>query len=406
MRKHLLVIGEEPQPPPRFFYTLMVMRAFLPPISSRHPTRRRALALLRGTLPIGLTLATLTLAACSRSDDDSATPVAYTAIFGEVGINPGQFSYPRAMDSDTESLWIIDKMARVQRIDAKTHAVTALWQMPEWKLGKPTGIAVWAPDGPRAQSLRVFVPDTHYHRVMVYRPNEGSTGPGDAFVLEKQFGSYGEGDGQFIYPTDVAVVPGPDGRTPTRLLVSEYGGHDRISIYDLDLDGAYRFVRSFGQFGNGAGPHVEFNRPQSIEIDRRRGELVVADACNHRVGRFTLDGQLIAWIGTRAEGTEGSDLFKYPYGICLLEDGTALVSEFGGNRISVIDVARGVRLRSIGAPGRASGQLASPWAVTVVDTHAFILDSGNNRVVQFDAPAGRVTAPSVAAMPSAKGGGG
>lgn len=359
--------------------------------------------MLRGLIPAGLAL--LSLAACSRSDDAGATPVAYTEIFGEVGINPGQFSYPRAMDSDGESLWIIDKMARVQRIDSKTHAITALWQMPEWKLGKPTGIAVWAPDGPRAPSLRVFIPDTHYHRVMVYRPSDATTGPIDAFVLEKQFGSYGEGDGQFIYPTDVAVVPGPDGRTPSRLLVSEYGGHDRISIYDLDLDGAYRFVRAFGKFGSGTGPDVEFNRPQSMEIDRKRNELVLTDACNHRIGRFTLDGKLIAWIGVHVDGKEGSDLFTYPYGLCLLDDGTALVSEFGGNRVSVVDVVKGVRLRTIGAPGRAPGQLASPWAVTVVGQNAFVLDSGNNRVVKFDAPAARLTLPAIAAVPDAKGGG-
>ncbi len=345
-------------------------------------------------LALGLMVAgMLPLAACAPTDPDHATPVAYRSIFGDVGISPGQFSYPRAMDSDAKSLWIIDKMARVQRIDAKTHKCLALWQMPDWKLGKPTGICVWSPDGPDAESLRIFIPDTHYHRVMVYRANPAPTSLADAFVLEQSFGAYGQGDGQFIYPTDVAVIPGPDNRTPQKLFVSEYGGHDRVSIYERDPDGAYRFVRAFGQFGTGDGDGrtapVEFNRPQSMELDRTRGELIVTDACNHRVGRFNLDGTLIAWIGIRKSDSEGSDQFKYPYGLCLLSDDTALVSEFGGNRVSRVDLKAGRVIAAYGTPGRAPGDLATPWGVTAIGRDAFILDSGNNRVVQFDAPSPR-----------------
>jgi hypothetical protein len=351
--------------------------------------------------------ALLPLAACAPSDPDTATPVAYRAIFGDVGISPGQFSYPRAMDSDAKSLWIIDKMARVQRLDAKTHVCLALWQMPDWKLGKPTGICVWSPDGPDADSLRIFIPDTHYHRVMVYRPNPAPTSLADAFILEQSFGAYGQGDGQFIYPTDVVVIPASDGRSPQKLYISEYGGHDRISIYERDPDGAYRFVKAFGQFGTGLGDGrsapVEFNRPQAMELDRARGELVIADACNHRIGRFNLDGTLISWIGVRKSDGEGSDQFKYPYGLCLLNDDTALISEFGGNRVSRVDLKAGKVIAAYGTPGRRPGDLATPWGVTAIGGDAFILDSGNNRVVQFDAPSPRaVTEAALAQSASAK----
>lgn len=49
------------------------------------------------------------------------------------------------------------------------------WQMPQWKLGKPVGLSV-GPDG------NLWVPDTHYHRVVVYTPT------GEKL---REFGSFG-----------------------------------------------------------------------------------------------------------------------------------------------------------------------------------------------------------------------
>ncbi len=68
----------------------------------------------------------------------------------------------------------------------------------------------------------------------------------------------------------------------------------------------------------GGSDAVEFNRPQSIAIDVEARELIVNDSSNHRIGRFTLDGELISWLG--GYGREGGR-FHYPYGLCLLGDG-------------------------------------------------------------------------------------
>ncbi|MEM8758306.1 MAG: hypothetical protein AAGF47_11055, partial [Planctomycetota bacterium] len=126
---------------------------------------------------------------------------------------------------------------------------------------------------------------------------------------------------------------------------------------------------------------IVFNRPQSIAIDPAAGELIVADACNHRLGRFSLDGELIAWIGG-----PGVELFSYPYGIALLEDRRVVVTEFGGNRVSLVELDSGSIVRRFGAPGREAGELASPWGIAVRGEEAFVLDSGNNRIQVFDAP--------------------
>lgn len=336
-------------------------------------------------------------------------PIVPRACWGEGGMQPGQFAYPRALDSDASSLWIIDKSARVQRCDPVTGDCLGGWKMPEWEVGKPTGVTVWTPSGGTDQDELVLIPDTHYHRVMIYAVARTPEGRIDGTLLT-QFGSYGEGESQFIYPTDVCVIPSDDGKSIRRLYVSEYGGHDRVSAFDAvaSKDGkpAFEYRFSFGRFGSGAGADpVEFNRPQSVEFDRSKRELVITDACNHRVGRFTLDGRLVKWLGHA--GTGPGEL-GYPYGLSLLGDGTALVAEFGNNRVQRLDLENGACLGIFGQAGHADGQVATPWAVTVLGDRAFVLDSGNNRVIGFDRPRGRPAALStVGAGPkeAEKGGG-
>src|SRR5690242_10273665 len=132
----------------------------------------------------------------------------------------------------------------------------------------------------------LYVADTHYFRVMAYRPPASLDGKPD---LVAQWGSYGNEPGQFIYPTDVAFTTAGNGSVE-RIYVSEYGGNDRVSVFDKD----HKFLFAFGHFGYGDGEGIEFNRPQSIGMMGDR--LAVTDACNHRVGVFTLDGKLVRWI--------------------------------------------------------------------------------------------------------------
>src|SRR6185436_9431575 len=101
----------------------------------------------------------------------------------------------------------------------------------------------------------------------------------------------------------------------------------------------FHFKFSIGHYGSGSSPDdVQFNRPQSLALDLKRQELIVTDACNHRLGRFTLDGKLIAWISSPAQVGALPGQFSYPYGLALLDDGSALIAEFGGNRVQHIDL--------------------------------------------------------------------
>lgn len=364
---------------------------------------------------IVVALAGVLLPGCSKPPP-AGGPLAVLASVGEVGDSPGQFSYPRCLANDGSQLWVIDKQAWVQRIDPKTGGCTLGWRMPEFENGRPCGMTVFTPPGGPS---RVYIADTHYHRVMIYDPvaNAGMDPQRAGGRLIAKFGTYGEGDGQFIFPTSVGILPTDDGKGVARLYVGEYGGHDRVSVYEPAPgskpgdEREFVFKFTFGRYGSGGGGPVEFSRPQSIEIDPTAHEVVITDACNHRVGRFTYDGRLIAWIGGPDNAGDGIGQMRYPYGLVLLGDGTAMVSEYGGNRVQRFELATGTSLGIYGQTGRRAGDLATPWAITAMKDRVYILDSGNNRVEAISLPTDKtpLVAPAkskTTAAGSKPGGGG
>lgn len=292
-----------------------------------------------------LLLALLGLIGC----DERGRP---QAVWGEAGPGRGQLIYPRgiAYSRQEDCLFVVDRSAKLQRIE-RDGSVTAMWEMPKSQDGKPVGLSV-GPDG------NLYVADTHYFRVMVYSPRG---------QYLRQWGSYGNAPGQFIFPTDVAFDP------QGNIYVAEYGDNDRIQVFDPT---AQRVLRIIGRPGQGDG---EFSRPQSILIDGQM--LYVTDACNHRIAVFKTDGTFV-----RNMGSIGSGLgqFRFPYGLDEDSEGHLLVAEFGNNRVQMIEKATGKGLKTWGTPGREPGQLAYPWAVAVDrKDRIVVVDSGNNRLQTF-----------------------
>lgn len=359
---------------------------------------------VRKVSPISLlcvALATGFLPGC-RSDPEGEA-FRPTSLFGEAGLFPGQFSYPRAIESCGDSVFVVDKSARVQRLDAATGRYQGGFRMPEWELGKPTGLSVGpSPFEPGTPVL--YVADTHYHRVAVYPIPNNADSDGRASVEPLfSFGEYGTGLGQFVYVTDVAIDADETGRV-RRLYVSEYGGNDRITVFEV---GGGQIVPkfTFGYFSDGLGvvgsSAVPFERPQAIEIEHEARELIVLDTCNHRIARLNMEGELITWIGD--DPSEAT--FLNPQGLVLLEGRRALVAEFLGNRVQMVDLDSGKSVATYGQAGRMPGELASPWAVTAIGNRAYVLDSGNNRVQGFRIGASRLWPAwsRVASLPHAGG---
>jgi DNA-binding beta-propeller fold protein YncE/ABC-type Fe3+ transport system permease subunit len=274
---------------------------------------RLRLGMRAATMAVGL----LVLLAGVGCDRGSSTP---DAIWLDTGTGPGQVVYPRGLAYSPldDTIFLVDRMARVQHLDRDGHFINA-WSLPEKRNGKPVGLSV-GPDG------NVYVPDTHYYRVIVYSP---------AGKELRRWGSFGRGPGQFIYPTDVEFD------RAGRCFVSEYGDDDRIQVFDRDG----KFLYQFGSFGQGDG---QFIRPQDMVIDG--GTVYVTDACNHRICVFTVDGK---WVRNMGSCGAGPGQFRFPYGMDIDREGNLVVSEFGNNRVQRIDklTGRGLGTWPAATPG-------------------------------------------------------
>ncbi|MBI9016642.1 MAG: SMP-30/gluconolactonase/LRE family protein [Phycisphaerae bacterium] len=283
---------------------------------------------------------------CTGCDEEQSQQMNIISVFGQTGKGQCEFMYPRAIDISPDGyLHIVDKAGRIQRISTKGIYVSEI-KTPKIDAGKPVGLK-FGPDG------NLYVADTHYHRVLIYNVDG---------ELINQFGKYGEEDGSFIYPTDVAFSP--DGR----IYVSEYGGNDRVSVFNSQCE----FLFSFGSYGQNEG---QFMRPAAMEIDADNNLLYIADACNHRIAVYDFDGNLQRYFGSL--GTKPGKI-RYPYDICLINNKLA-VCEYGNNRLQVFSLD-GQSLGIYGKAGRDAGSLAYPWSVVAGNDYVYIVDSGNNRI--------------------------
>ena len=274
--------------------------------------------------------------------------------FGDVGRGNGQFEYPRALAISPVDghVFVIDKSARVQRFSPEgEHELT--WTMPDLENGKPTGIFIDTKN-------QIWIPDTHYARII------GFDRDGNELF---RFGERGEGPGQFIFPTSVALD------SNGFIYVSEYGGNDRINKFTPEFE----YVLSFANDKAGAG---WMNRPQTILIDDE-DVIWATDSCGHRICRFDTDGKFLGalkltWPGDLESG------FSYPFGLDEDDEGRLLVADRGNNRIVRLSKS-GMVKGAWGMAGRAATQIRQPWAVGAGDgRRVYCLDSWNNRVQVID----------------------
>jgi hypothetical protein len=313
------------------------------------------------------------LTGCARSTSTPAPLPDVSAVLGAYGKRPGSFVSPRAIayDSRRQEICVVDRSGRIQRFGrAETDGgepgewkILKVWSLPDSEKGQPTGLHF-------DRSGRLLVADTHYQRILRYDVDTGA--------LLSTFGGEGTGDGEFGQIRD--VVEDRAGH----LYAGDYGDFEE-RVVKFDEDG--NFVLSFGKRGEGP---AEFQRIQgmAVAIDARDQEtLLVVDSCNHRVQRFTLDGQFLSSWGSpgRLPGQ-----LRYPYGICVepRPGGDIFVVEWGNNRIQRFD-SDGRSRGCWGRAGRETGELATPWDVEwTAGGMLCVADFGNHRVQVFQCPDG------------------
>ena len=202
------------------------------------------------------------------------------------------------------------------------------------------------------------------------------------------FGSHGEGKGQFIWPTGIALDK------DTNVYVTDEW-LNRITKYDRDGE----YISHWGARGSGDG---DVDRPSGIAIGKDE-TLYVVDSRNNRVQKFGLDGKFLGKFGS-AGSADGQ--FNLPWGMCLDSDDNIFVADWRNDRVQSF-TSDGKWLASFGTPGTGGdcynarvkggityshvpvGQFNRPTGVCVdQDGDIYIADWLNNRV-QVLTPDGR-----------------
>jgi len=276
------------------------------------------------------------------------TSVRNTSIltWGGSGNRAGQFRRPRAIGVLDNEVYVADKSGRVQ-VFGVDGEFRRMWRMPAFDNGTPTCISF-------GRGGTVLIPDTHYSAVREYSP---------AGELLREWGEYGTGEGQFIYPT--GIVEDRDGL----FYVSEYGmDAERIQVFDNDLN----FVRVWGEFGEKPG---QMNRLMDMVIDGD-DHVYAVDSANHRLQKFTKEGELLTVIGGLGEDGGG---MEFPFDAALAPDNTLLACEYGNCRLSRFSL-EGEFVEHIGELGRGPRQFNGPRGVAVSDDYIFVADTDNDRI--------------------------
>jgi NHL repeat-containing protein len=284
-------------------------------------------------------------------------------VWGKRGSTEGRFNKPRAVTIDKEDhLYIVDMTPRIQIFTPDGEYLRG-WQTPDYKNGKPSGLSI-------DNSGNLLVSDTHYYRVLTYTPQ------GELLADRTLGGTWGDGPGQFHFVTD--CVQDPEGN----FYVSEYGECDRIQKFTPDR----KFLYQWGNHGHELG---EFLRPQKMVLDQQ-GFLWVTDACNHRVQMFDVRGSYARIVKSWGRQGRAPGELNYPYDILLDEaglagrdDGHVYLCEFGNHRVQKFTLD-GQFVGLWGESGRREGQLDQPWGITRDSRgRMYVLDSYNHRVQRF-----------------------
>ena len=210
-------------------------------------------------------------------------------------------------------------------------------------------------DGRMHTASRAYAPATAQLRITMYDIDS------EYFGI---YGGYGEGLGEFRWPTGMASDENGNVYVSDEL-------NNRINVFSHEGDP----IKYWGDPGSSEG---ELNGPSGIAFDSDEN-LFVADHMNNRIQKFTKDGNYIFSFGDK-----GQDALNMPWGVFVSGDGFVYVADWGNDRIVKYD-SSGDFIRSFGSRGSRKGQFKNPSGVAVdKDGYIYVTDWGNERLEILD----------------------
>jgi hypothetical protein len=180
-------------------------------------------------------------------------------------------------------------------------------------------------------------------------------------MFYKNFGSTGTGNGQFNFPSGVAV-------NSTNLFVID---DTNYNVQKFTLEGV--FVSKFGSYGTGNG---QFHSLSGIAVDEQY--IYIVDNANARVQIFTTSGVYVSRFGTYGSN-DGQ--FITPRGIAI-NDNYIYVIDTGNNRVQVFDKL-GQFINKFGTSGNGNGEFNTPHGISLNSEFIFVMDTLNYRIQLF-----------------------
>jgi sugar lactone lactonase YvrE len=241
--------------------------------------------------------------------------------------------------------------------------------------GQPHTLDAW----PLRSDYRVYVRRDlmaqMWERGMAEPTHDLRLGPTDPYAEGWQeltarmaFGSQGAGAGQFERPSGIAV-------DDDFIYVADTGNH---RIQKFTADG--QFVAAWGE---------SFNEPWGVAV-APGGDIFVADTWNHRIQQLDAEGHPVTAWGLfgqfgLGDGAAGQSAFYGPRGVAIGPDGRIYVTDTGNKRVQVFQ-PDGQFAFQWGGGGVLEGYLDEPVGIAIgPDDALYVADTWNRRVQVFDA---------------------
>ena len=141
---------------------------------------------------------------------------------------------------------------------------------------------------------------------------------------------------------------------------------------------SFRYLSEFGRPGDGPGM---FWDPGGISVDPL-GAVYIADTGNHRIQRLDPDGRFVSQMGRFGWGPE--DL-NGPTDVCARSALRIYIADAGNRRLQILDHGLNV-VSSLprGGEGGASGLNTFVSVVGTAGGHVYVVDGENDRVLGLD----------------------
>jgi len=196
--------------------------------------------------------------------------------------------------------WLDDRtLAITDRTRGRVLLATIAGDQVDRTITREIGTTMYRPSGIDAFGSTLAVADTGNHRIVLATNDSVTT-----------IGGRGDDEGQLRRPADVAFDDNG------RLYVADTGNQRIQRFISSDEGAGWTADLAFG--GWGAFPGL-FAEPTAIDVEGDR--LYVADAINHRVQVFDLDGNFLDLWGMHAlVPREGEGRIHYPNGIAVGHD--------------------------------------------------------------------------------------